>query len=252
MEIVTLTNQKGGVGKSTTALHLATGLCDKGYKVLMIDLDAQSNLTFTAGADFNSTENTLYNAFKGNTDIKSIIQPVKLGLDIATGGILLAGADMEFNQIGRETLLKDQLEQVKENYDYCIIDTPPVLGVLLMNALTASDRAIIPLYADAYSLQGMAQLTGFIESIQKHYNKGLQVDGLLLTKYNSRTVITQVLESNIKTAAERLNTKVYDTKIRETVKVMESQLQKSDIYTDSPNSTASEDYRAFVDEFLRK
>lgn len=252
METVTLTNQKGGVGKSTTSLHLATGLCDKGYKVLMIDLDPQSNLSYTAGADFNTTENTLYNAFKGKTDIASIIQPVKLGLDIAVGGLLLAGADMEFNGIARESMLKEQLEQIQGNYDYCIIDTPPTLGVLLMNSLTASDKAIIPLYADIFSLQGTEQLTAFIQSIQKHYNKGLKVDGLLLTKYNSRTVITQVLESNIKTAAERLNTKVYDTKIRETVKVMESQLQKSDIYTDSPNSTASEDYRAFVDEFLSK
>jgi chromosome partitioning protein len=174
-----------------------------------------------------------------------------LGLDIAVGGILLSGADMEFNQIGRETLLKEQLETVKGNYDYCIIDTPPTLGVLTMNALTASDRAIIPLYCDAYSLQGMKQLSGFIESIQRHYNAGLSVDGLLLTKYNERTIITQVLSDNIKAAAENLKTKVYQTKIRATVAVQESQLAKQDIYTASPEATASTDYRAFVEEFVK-
>lgn len=250
MEIVTLTNQKGGVGKSTTALHLAAGLCSKGNRVLMIDLDPQSNLSFTSGADFRTTENTIYNVFRGNTDIKSIIQPVKLGLDIAVGGLLLAGSDMEFNGIARESMLKEELERVQGNYDYCVIDTPPTLGVLLMNALTASDKAIIPLYADAYSLQGIEQLTTFIQSIQKHYNRDLRVDGLLLTKYNNRTIITQVLQDNIETAAGHLKTRVYRTKIRETVKIMESQLERTDIYTSNPNTTASEDYMAFVDEFL--
>jgi chromosome partitioning protein len=250
MEIVTLTNQKGGVGKTTTALHLATGLCEKDFKVLMVDLDPQSNLSYTAGADYKNNENTIYNVFRGNTDIKNIIQPIKMGLDIAVGGLLLAGADMEFNGIARETMLKEQLEQLQAYYDYCVIDTPPTLGVLLMNALTASDKAILPLYADAYSIQGIEQLTTFIQSIQKHYNKGLAVDGLLITKYNARTVITQVLQNNIQKSAERLNTKVYNTKIRETVKIIESQAEKRDIFTSSPNATASEDYRMFIDEFL--
>jgi chromosome partitioning protein len=122
--------------------------------------------------------------------------------------------------------------------------------VLTANALTASDKAIIPLYADAYSLQGMTQLKGFIESIQRYYNSELRVDGLLLTKYSPRTTITQVLSDRIAEAAQSLNTKVYSTKIRATVQVQESQLMKQDLYTASPDATATADYLAFVVEFL--
>lgn len=251
MEIVTLTNQKGGVAKTTTSYALGVGLYNAGKRVLLVDMDAQSNLSFTAGVDLNNLQTSLYDVFKGKADIKAAIQPLKVnGLDIVTSGIEMAGADMEFIGIGRESLLSEQLEKVKDNYDYCIIDTPPTLGVLTMNALTASNKAIIPLYADAYSIQGITQLSKFIASIQKHYNSNLTVAGLLLTKYNDRTVITQLLMNNVKTAAETLKTKVYDTKIRNTVAVQESQLAQQDLYTSAPTATATADYKAFVKEFL--
>lgn len=250
MVTVTLTNQKGGVGKSTTAFALATGLHNKGYKVLMVDMDAQSNLSYTTGIDLYNLENSMYDVFKGTATIQQAIQSVKIGLDIVVGGLKMTAADMEFTQIGREYLLKKALEQVKGNYDYCIIDTPPTLGVLTMNALASSDKVIIPLFADIYSLQGVEQLEGFINNIKEYCNPNLVVSGLLLTKYNERTVIAQALQDNINTAAETLNTKVYDTKIRATVSVQESQLLKEDIYTNSPNATATIDYLAFVDEFL--
>ena len=251
MEIVTLTNQKGGVAKTTTSYALGVGLYNAGKRVLLVDMDAQSNLSYTAGVDLNNLQTSLYDVFKGKADIKAAIQPLIVnGLDIVTSGNEMAGADMELIGIGRESLLSEQLEKVKNNYDYCIIDTPPTLGVLTMNALTASNKAIIPLYADAYSIQGVTQLNKFITSIQKHYNSDLKVAGLLLTKYNNRTVITQMLQDNIKTAAEMLKTKVYDTKIRSTVSVTESQLAREDIYTNAPTATATEDYKAFVNEFL--
>lgn len=250
MEVVTLTNQKGGVAKTTTSYALGVGLYNAGKRVLLVDMDAQSNLSFTAGIDLNSLQTSLYDVFKGKADITEAVQHLKVGLDIVTSGIEMAGADMEFIGIGRESLLSEQLEKVKGDYDYCIIDTPPTLGVLTMNALTASDKAIIPLYADAYSIQGVTQLNKFITSIQKHYNSNLKVAGLLLTKYNNRTVITQLLQDNIKTAAELLKTKVYDTKIRNTVAVTESQLAREDIYSNAPTATATEDYKAFVSEFL--
>lgn len=250
MEVVTLTNQKGGVAKTTTSYALGVGLYNAGKRVLLVDMDAQSNLSFTAGIDLNSLQTSLYDVFKGKADITEAVQHLKVGLDIVTSGIEMAGADMEFIGIGRESLLSEQLEKVKGDYDYCIIDTPPTLGVLTMNALTASDKAIIPLYADAYSIQGVTQLNKFITSIQKHYNSNLKVAGLLLTKYNNRTVITQLLQDNIKTAAKLLKTKVYDTKIRNTVAVTESQLAREDIYSNAPTATATEDYKAFVSEFL--
>ena len=145
MEIVTLTNQKGGVAKTTTSYALGVGLYNAGKRVLLVDMDAQSNLSFTAGVDLNNLQTSLYDVFKGKADIKAAIQPLKVnGLDIVTSGIEMAGADMEFIGIGRENIISEQLEKVEDNYDYCIIDTPPTLGVLTMNALTASDKAIIP------------------------------------------------------------------------------------------------------------
>lgn len=251
MVTVTLTNQKGGVGKSTTAYALATGLNNKGYRVLMVDMDAQSNLSYTAGVDLYNLESSMYDVFKGTATIHKAIQTVKIGLDIAVGGLKMTAADMEFTQIGREYLLKKALEQVNANYDYCIIDTPPTLGVLTMNALASSDKVIIPLFADIYSLQGVEQLEGFISNIKEYCNPTLEVSGLLLTKYNERTVIAQALQDSITTAAETLKTKVYDTKIRATVSVQESQLMKEDIYTSNPTATATIDYLAFVDEFLK-
>lgn len=250
MEIVTITNQKGGVGKTTTAYALGVGLYNLGKRVLLVDMDAQSNLSYTAGVDLNELKVSLYDVFKGKADITEAIQQIKIGLDIATSGIEMAGADMEFTGVGRESLLAEHLEQVQENYDYCIIDTPPTLGILTMNALKASHKVIIPMYADVYSIQGMKQLKGFISGIQKHYNKELTVDGLLLTKYSGRTTIAKALQENINSAAEMLNTKVYQNKIRATVAVQESQLVKEDIYTASPTATATIDYKAFVDEFL--
>lgn len=251
MEVVTLTNQKGGVAKTTTCYALGVGLYNTGKRVLLVDMDAQSNLSFTTGVDLNNLQTSLYDVFKGKAGISEAIQHLKVaGLDIVTSGIEMAGADMEFIGIGRESLLSEQLEAIKDNYDYCIIDTPPTLGVLTMNALTASNKAIIPLYTDAYSIQGVTQLNKFITSIQKHYNSDLKVAGLLLTRYNNRTVITQLLQDNIQTAAGMLKTKVYATKIRNTVSVTESQLAREDIYTNAPTATATEDYRAFVKEFL--
>lgn len=252
MEIVTLTNQKGGVAKTTTALALATGLHRKKKKVLMVDMDAQSNLSFTAGVDLLNVETTLYDVFKGEADIEDALQIVKKGLDIVTGGLQMAAADMEFIAVGREYLLKKNLEKLSANYDYCVIDTPPTLGVLTMNALTASHKVIIPLFADIYSLQGISQLQGFIQNIREYCNPDLKIEGLLLTKYTARTNIAQALDEQIQNAAVTLETKVFKTRIRQAVAVQESQLMKGDIYTKAPNATATKDYMEFVKEFMKK
>lgn len=251
MEIVTLTNQKGGVGKTTTTFSLAAGLHQQGKKVLLVDMDAQSNLSFTAGVDLLNMENSLYDVFKGNAAVDKAIQHIQIGLDIITGGLQMAAADMEFIGVGREYLLKRNLKALHTDYDYCIIDTPPTLGVLTMNALTASDKVIIPLQADIYSLQGVSQLKGFIDNIREYCNPDLQIAGLLLTRYNERTVLAQALEESIKAAGEQLGTKVFNTRIRQAIAVQESQLSKGDIFTEAPNATATQDYKAFVQEFLK-
>ena len=251
MQIVTLSNQKGGVAKTTTSYALAAGLHMKGYTVLMIDLDAQSNLSFTAGLNLlDLPGKTLYDVFKGQGETQEAIYPVQTGLDIAVGGLSLSAADMEFTNIGREYLLRKALEPIREKYDFCIIDTSPVLGVLAMNALSASDKVIIPMFADAYSLQGISQLNGFIRNVQEYTNPRLKVDGLLLTRYAERAVLSKALEDGIHQAAEQMETKVYKTRIRNAAAVGVSQLIRSDLFTDAPRATATEDYKAFVDEFL--
>lgn len=252
MVIVTLTNQKGGVGKTTTSLALAAGLHKKGKKVLMVDMDAQSNLSFAAGVDLLNLEASMYDVFKETKDIRNAVQTVKTGLDIVTGGLQMAAADMEFTSIGREYLLKKNLNNLSGDYDFCIIDTPPTLGVLTMNALAASHKVIIPLFSDIFSLQGISQLQGFIQNVREYCNPDLEIEGLLLTKYTSRTNIARALDEQIQEAAATLGTKVFSTRIRQAVAVQESQLLKGDIYTKAPRATATHDYMAFVDEFLQE
>lgn len=251
METVAFTNQKGGVAKTTSALHLATGLNNQGKRVLMVDLDPQTNLALSADVDLLNMETTLYNVFKDKADITQAIIPVKQGLDIIVGGLALASADMEFTRQGREYMLRECLEQIQGNYDYCVIDTSPSLGVMTMNALTASNKVVVPIQADVYSLQGTYQLQAFIETIQKYSNRNLVVDGLLITRHNERTVLTQVLQDQIENIANDMNTKVYDTKIRTTVEVGKSALMHSDLYETAPTATATKDYKQFVLEFLQ-
>lgn len=250
MKSIVLTNQKGGVAKTTTAYALATGLHNKGYTVLIADCDPQGNATYSAGID-ETKDNTLYDVFKGNCKVSDAIRNIKTGLDILTIGLAGTAADMELSgKVAREYMLSEALNGL--DYDFCVIDTAPTLGLLTLNALTAANYAIIPMNLEVYSLQGMEQLAGFIENIRKYTNHDLKVSGLLLTKYNERLNITQALKGNMEKAADLLNTIVFDTKIRESVAVRETQLLRSDIYSEAPKATATLDYSDFVEEFLSK
>lgn len=251
MQTITLSNQKGGVAKTTTAHILAAGLHNRNYKILIVDLDPQCNLSYSCGIDMMKVEHTLYDVFKGNAISKQAITSVKQGFDIVSGGLTLAGADMDFTQTGREYMLREALKEVSDDYDYCIIDTPPTLGILTVNALTASQSIIIPMTADAYSIQGLSQLQGLIKNVRKYCNPDLSIAGLLLTRYSDRTVISRDLKRYIEEAAQRLETKLFQSTIREAVAVRESQLIVSDIFTESPKSKVAKDYNDFIDEFLK-
>ncbi len=253
MKTIVLTNQKGGVAKTTTAYALAAGLRNKGFSVLIVDADPQGNLTYTAGNEENK-QNTLYEVLKGNCSVHEAMRnthPLDTAMSILSVGLQGTAADMELTgQVAREYKLREALEQVAKDYDYCVIDTAPTLGLLTLNALTAADRVIIPLNLEVYSLQGMEQLSGFIENVRKYTNKDLSISGLLITKYNERLNISQALIDNVEQAAKNMNTRVFNTKIRESVAVKEAQLLRGDIYTEAPKATATLDYMAFVDEFL--
>ncbi len=252
MKTISFANQKGGVSKSTSSYALATGLYNKGFRVLIGDIDPQANLTFTAGID-DEQGGTLYDVLKGSCKVTEVLRELKQGLDILTIGLAGTAADMELaSRTAREYILLNALEGISDRYDFCILDTAPTLGLLTLNALTASNYVVIPMNLEVYSLQGMEQLSGFIENVRKYTNRDLEILGLLLTKYHDRWNLTQALKGNVEKAAELMNTFIYDTKIRESVAVRETQLLRGDLFSEAPKAAATMDYIAFVDEILER
>lgn len=247
MNIITVINQKGGVGKSTTAQAIGAGFTLKGYNTLFIDLDAQGNLTYSMGANQQG-----YNAMgvlERPETIKEEIQHTEQG-DIIASSPLLAGADTTITQTGKEYKLKEALETIKKEYDYCIIDTPPALGILTINALTACNGAIIPSQADIYSLQGISQLNNTIEAVKKYCNPSLSIMGIVLTRFNGRSIIRREVAEMLEQTAKQLNTKLFKSRIRECTALVEAQATKQSIYKYAPKSNATADYKALVNEIL--
>lgn len=241
--ITAVTNQKGGVGKTTTALALAGGLSLQGYKTLLIDTDPQANASFTMNAD--TEQPGIYELLKGEP---ASIQHTEQG-DIIPSSISLAGADMEFTQTGREYLLRDVIGPIKGKYDYIIIDTPPTLGILTINALAAADDVLIPMGADIYSLQGLGQLYTTINRVKKYCNGALTIAGLLITRYSGRAILSQDLKESIAGTAARIGAGLYETIIREGIAVKEAQARQVSLYTEKSN--AANDYLDFISEYRK-
>lgn len=248
-EVIAIINQKGGVGKSTTANAIGAGLSLKGFKILYIDLDAQGNLSYTMGAG-NSSLSSLEVLNKTATAAQAT-QQTEQG-NIIPASPALAGADTVITAVGKEYRLKEAIEPLKEEYDYIIIDTPPALGILTINALTACTGAVIPAQADIYSLQGISQLHSTIQTVRQYCNPSLMVKGIVLTRYSSRAILSREVAEMIEETAKRLDTKLYKTAIRENIAVKESQARQQDIFTYSPKSNAAEDYKALVDEIIER
>lgn len=247
MYTIAVINQKGGVGKSTTALAIGAGLILKGHRVLFIDLDAQGNLSYTLRA---STQG--YNAMgvlQRPETATAEIQRTEQG-DIIASSPTLAGADTVITETGKEYRLKEALEHCSGNYDYCVIDTPPALGILTVNALTACNGAIIPAQADVYSLQGISQLNGTLQTVKKYCNPELEIMGIVLTRYNARSIISREVAEMIEETALQLNTKVYTAKIRECTALKEAQAVQQNIFSYAPRSNATADYKTLVAEIL--
>lgn len=248
-EIFAVINQKGGVGKSTTAAALGAGLTLKGYHVLYIDLDAQGNLTFSMGAGASAL--SALEILTGTASASDAIRHTDMG-DIIPASPALAGADNLITATGKEYRLKEALEPILGVYDYIVIDTPPALGILTVNALTACTGAIIPAQADVYSLQGIAMLGQTIDTVRKYCNRDLTVKGILLTRYNSRAVLSRDMADLIAQTAQQLKSKLYQTKIRECTALKEAQAVQQDIFSYAPRSNAAADYKALVAEILKE
>lgn len=247
MEVITIANQKGGVGKTTTASVLISGLTEKGYKVLGIDLDAQTNLTTSMGAD---SKRTALGVLTGECEAADAIVHTPTG-DLIPSSTRLSTADVLLDETGKEYKLTEAIESIKKDYDYIIIDTPPSLGILTINALTACDYAIVPAQADLYSLQGISELAKTIDAIRKYTNPHIKVAGILLTMFNGRTRIAQEVVEILEKLAAQLNTKVFKTKIRASVKATEIQFKKGGLFKYAPRATVTEDYRNWIEELLR-
>lgn len=247
---ISIINQKGGVGKSTTASAIGCGLARKGKKVLFVDLDSQGNLSSTLQADCTGlTGISSYEVLTGITTAENAIQKTSQGHIIASSPAL-AGADLVLTQVGKEYRLKQALNGLEGMYDYVIIDTPPALGILTVNALTASNKCIIPAQPAPYSLDGIKQLYSTIQTIWKYTNKDLQIAGILLTRYSSRAVINREIAQMLEQSAKEMGSKLFNVKIRECISIKEAQAMKQDIFTYAPRCNASIDYKALVEEVI--
>ena len=248
--VITVANQKGGVAKTTTVQNIAAALIFRGYKTLCIDLDPQGNLSFLMGAD-NVNKPTIYDVLRGKATVTETMQQTKSGA-IIPANILLSGADMEFTQPGKDKLLIKELDVFKRaGYDFILIDTPPSLGILTINALTACDSVIIPMSADVLSLQGISQLYDTIEAVRKRNNPGLIIEGILFTQHVARTLLTKEFTRAIKGVAKRLETKVFNTAIRSSVAAREAQANQIDIITYAPRSSTADDYNSLTIEIIK-
>lgn len=247
MEVVAVVNRKGGVGKTATAQALGAGLMRKGYKVLYIDLDSQTNLSYGLGADMTAPSSM--DLLTGEATVQQAIQKTPQG-DAIAGSEALAGADAAIDGTGKEYRLKEALDGLR--YDFVVIDTPAALGTLTVNALTAANSVIIPVQAEVYSLQGIGQLSKTIEAVRKYCNRDLRIRGILITRYNGRAVISKDMQGNLQEAADQLKTRLYSTPIRECVSIKEAQAMQTDIYSYAPRSNAAKDYEAFLDEFMER
>lgn len=251
MITVAVTIQKGGDGKTTTAHSLGAGL--KRYakgRVLYVDIDPQGNLSRTLEADTAGGAEVLSLIREEITAAEAVQHTA--GGDIIASSPALAGADREkvLSSIGREYRLRKALEPLSGSYDYCIIDTPPALGILTVNALTAADKVVIPVQADDYSVDAIQRIGETIKTVREYCNPSLTISGLLITRYNGRTNVTRYLEEQIAEAAEELGARVYDTRIRECAYIKEAKVIKEDIFSYSPRCNAAKDYRGFVEEFI--
>ena len=246
-EVIAVSNQKGGVGKSTTANALGAYLFHKGYRVLYVDMDAQGNLSYSMGAS-NKAISSL-EVLTGTATVREAIVKTEQG-DLVPASPALASADAILKDTGREYKLREALEPVLGDYDYIIIDTPPAIGTLTINALTACNSVVVPAQADIYSLQGIGQLIQTIQTVKKYCNRDLAIKGLLVTRYNARAVLTRDMTELLQDTANQLQTKLFTSKIRECVAIKEAQASQQDIFTYSPKSNATADYTAFVEELL--
>lgn len=250
-KIISFSNQKGGVGKTTTCVNLSAYLATKGYKVLIVDLDPQGNATSGLGFAKSEIKNSLYNVMIDDMPIAdAVVKTCVENLDLLPSSIDLAGAEVELVYIkNREHVLKRVLEKAKNSYDFITIDCPPSLGLLTINALAASDTVIIPIQSEYYALEGLSQLMNTIRLVVKHLNPALKIEGVVLTMNDNRAIISRQISEEIK---KFFGKRVYETAIPRNIRLAEAPSHGVPIMLHDTKCSGAKAYLAFTDEFLAK
>ena len=250
-KIISFSNQKGGVGKTTTCVNMAAYLARAGRKVLLVDLDPQGNATTGLGFSKGTLKKSVYNVIIDDEEVKENILPTELeGLLILPSNIDLAGAEVSLvYKKNRDKVLRAALEKVKADFDYILIDCPPSLGLLTINALAAADSAIIPIQSEYYALEGLSQLMNTISLVRQHLNKSLKVEGVVLTMYDGRSIISKQIAAEIK---KYFSKKLYEIVIPRNVRLSEAPSHGKPILLHDPKCMGARAYAALTEEFLKK
>lgn len=250
-QVVAISNQKGGVGKSTTAINLSACLSERLKKVLLIDMDPQGNATSGLGIDRNNVEYTVYDVLTGDATVEETMIRTDFGrLYVVPSNVDLSGAEIELMEYDeREYLLKKAVEPIKDQFDYIFIDCPPSLSILTLNALCASDSVLIPVQCEYYALEGLTQLMKTIKLVQDRLNPDLTINGIVFTMYDGRTNLSNDVVANVK---ENTDVRVYDTMIPRNVRLAESPSYGMPVIRYDTHSTGAQKYRELAKEFSRK